>query len=267
MAENQQDRSFWGAHTLTEGEIGTWQIGPLVVWIQRLRSELRIAYSTVGEAGGEANGEPADDSAPAVMDEKANLVRFVSRETVETITFLPALADRPIVSRPEIPFTLPKGEDVTVLVSTPLWLRIENGGGLLLQEIPIQRPSDTWFGPSTREGELCYATRTRCLLDAESYIHSPHRAITPVRIKNRAGDALFLERLNLPVVYLSLFETPEKTLWTQEVTMKREEDTETASMKIGEGPPRQAPKTTLLCGPRKVSERGMWIRAFSTLFG
>ena len=56
-----------------------------------------------------------------------------------------------------------------IYVSTPLWVRVDvHDPPQFLQEIPVIRPSDTWFGPSTREGELGYAGRTHGRLNFEN---------------------------------------------------------------------------------------------------
>jgi len=50
----------------------------------------------------------------------------------------------------EQPLGVPPGEQASVYVSSPLWVRIETGKpAKLLCELPTFRPSDTWFGPNT----------------------------------------------------------------------------------------------------------------------
>lgn len=66
------------------------------------------------------------------------------------------------------------------------------------------RPSDTWFGPTTSEGEPCYASKTVCRLRVEDVPLRPHRCLTKVTLRNRADDSLSLDRLKLPVNALAL---------------------------------------------------------------
>ena len=49
--------------------------------------------------------------------------RYVFRDTKELLNILPALADRPVVTRPATPFYLPRGEEITIFVSSLSKLR------------------------------------------------------------------------------------------------------------------------------------------------
>jgi hypothetical protein len=154
-----------------------------------------------------------------------------------------------------------------VFVSSPLWVRIEVGDPpVKLQEIPIVRPSDTWFGPTTMEGELCYASRTYARLNLENIPVRVHRAITQIIIDNKADTQLLVERLNLPVPFLSLFEASNGFLWTEAVAMIRTRDTGMAAFQIGKRPPEEASAAKLVSEPREKPDQNMVIRAFGALF-
>ncbi|MFN2190476.1 MAG: hypothetical protein ACK2T3_17060 [Candidatus Promineifilaceae bacterium] len=171
-----------------------------------------------------------------------------------------------MVSRPFTPFTVLGNENAIIYVSTPLWFRIATGSpSQTLFETPIHRPSDTWFGSSTQEGELCYASRTYGRLNLEALSGFSHRAITQVHIHNRSTDPLLVERLNLPVPYLSIFCTPENNLWTQTVTMVQKLGTSLAEFKIEKEPPSAAAGAELITPPRDDPHKAMLIRAFSAL--
>lgn len=180
----------------------------------------------------------------------------------------PLLADRPVVIRPETPFHVPAGQETTLFVSTPLWLQLQvSTPPIQLIEMAIKRPSDTWFGPSTMEGELCYASSTLGRLTLLDFPHSAHRAITPIIIRNNSDEAFQLERLNLPVTFLSPFRSAKQILWTESVTMKRETETSDASLQIGEGAPPQAADAKLISAPRQQTESRSLISKFSAFFG
>ena len=132
-------------------------------------------------------------------------------------------------------------------------------------EFPIQRPSDTWFGPSTLEGETCYAIRTHSRLNLENLSLHPYRALTQIDIDNRAEAPLHVERLNLPVPYLSLFVNPEGILWTEAVTMTQKDDASLAEFEIQEGPPVVSGGAELLSPSRENPQKNMLIRAFGIL--
>lgn len=194
------------------------------------------------------------------------LARYVTHETPEQIMVRPALADRPVVSRPYTPFAVPPGEMAVIYVSTPLWFGLLAGEPAQpLHEIPIQRPSDTWFGPSTTVGEVCYASRTLGRLDLQNVPLYTHRALTQVQINNRASTPLLVERLNLPVPYLSLFVAEDRVLWTEAVTMVQERETSLAEFSIENKPPKVAQGITFVAPARKPAAKGMLIRAFGAL--
>jgi len=84
------------------------------------------------------------------------------------------------IARPLTPFNLVVDEKVRPHVSSPLWPELAaESANMVLPELAIQRPSDTSFGPSTREGELCCASATHCRLNIDELPQRPHRAITP----------------------------------------------------------------------------------------
>ena len=177
-----------------------------------------------------------------------------------------ALADRAVVVYPEHPFYVPAGETITLYCSTPLWIRIEAGATRVkLMESAIERPSDTWVGPSTREGELCYATQTTARLDRNSLARHAHRAMTELRIRNAANDMLRLEKVNLSVPYLSIYSGHDGVLWTESVLLERTSSTTIGRLQIGHPP--VASEVDKLTSARLTSEPGgVLVRAFSALF-
>jgi hypothetical protein len=133
-----------------------------------------------------------------------------------TIRLTPALADRPVVIQSETPFHIMPGQNMTYYVSTPLWVAFHTGKPLVnMTEMPLFRPSDTWFGPSTTQGELCFASTTSGRLRLDDIRFRPHRAVTVVLLRNMTGNPVLLKSLNLPVPNLSLYESADGYLWTQ----------------------------------------------------
>lgn len=256
---------WWGRFNLEQGQALRWRIGPLTLWLRRLPREWQLSHIRGEEP---EDGEFLETGVPEQDWERSaqvNLERFVFRQTAPNIDITPVLADRPVVTRPLVPFHLSGGEEVTMYASSPLWVRVA-AGGVFIKEIAIQRPSDTWFGPSTRSGELCYASQTRCRLSLDELLWRPYRAVTPLLIRNREPQPLLIERLNLPVAYLSLFVTEQARLWTQTVTIRRDQGSD-AVMDVGTAPPAEAGPTRLLCRPRSEPEKGGVIRALTSLFG
>ncbi len=259
---------WWGQFNVELQQTLQWQLGPLKLAVERFAGEWQIAYET-DDAWAEENDVWHHEKTAAALNtlDYANFERHTFKQTADTLEILPALADRSIVTRPLNPFYVAAGEETSIFVSSPLWARLNTNDPLvLLQEIPIHRPSDTWFGPSTMEGELCYASRTHGHLYIENISHHAYRAVTQLIIRNRSGAPLLIERLSLPVPYLSLFESDNGLLWTQTVTMTSTRDLGMAALDIAPGPAKQVGAAKLIGEPRRQSGQNMIVRAFGALF-
>jgi len=268
MDESKAEKPFWwGKYTIPEDEAGHWRIGPLDLWVYRSRHEWRIAS--------ENSDDPLDGGllvqvplAKDLSEDQPNAHRFGFRKTKGTLLLVPTLADRSIVINPATPFSLLPDEELTIYVSTALWVKIRAGEPPHdLLEIPTYRPSDTWFGPSTREGELCYAGKTGARQQLENLPIRPHRALSAVRVRNLANSNLSVERLKLPMPHMSLFAAGGGQLWTETVTLQREQDGELAALQLGKKPPSMITKPSLISGPREQPTKGLLIRAFGGLIG
>jgi hypothetical protein len=266
MAEDGEKPAlvWWGRFALAIGERGLWRVGPMRLSVARGRQEWSIDYRK--------NAEPRDardfecPSSSTLDGPSAARSRYAFSEAPATFWIRPVLADRAVVVYPEDRFHVTPGESITLYCSTPLWIRVEVGEARLpLLETAIERPPETWIGPSTREGELCYATQTTARLDRGSVPRHPHRAVTELRIRNGASDTLELPRVNLAVPYLSLYASPDGGLWTESVALERTTSATMGRLEIGHPPfPSAVERIT---PPRLRSEPGgILVRAFSALF-
>jgi hypothetical protein len=259
--------SWWGKYTLECKQNRIWNIGPLTLIVRCLAGEWQVANERADDFNEEQHAwlSSITDLLPETLE---NNSRYVFHQTSGLLNIRPLLADRPIISRPYTPFYLTAGEEVTVYVSTPLWLELSVGSKSkkLLEEIAIQRPSDTWFGPSTREGDLCYASSTHCRLDLEELPQRPYRAITPVHICNKADTTLAVERLNVPAPLLPLYASSKGQLWTPKITLIRDKDGDMAELVIDNKPPKEAVRAVKLSEPRETVDEGVLFRAFNAVF-
>ena len=73
----------------------------------------------------------------------------------------------------------------------------------------IFRPTDTWFGPDTQSGSLCYASRSFHRVRLAQVPTLPHRATIEVVVHNLSDSMLSLERMLISVQHLSLYLTEE----------------------------------------------------------
>lgn len=264
---------WWGAFDFDEDHAGCWNVGPSTLWIYRSSRSWHLIHlaskDSLLDAAFIQQPRPITETSLALdeLPTEARHLRYSFRQTDRRCVLTPTLADRSVVVRPDIPLYILAGEAVTLYVSTPLWMRIEVGlTPRLLHEIPSFRPSDTWFGASTREGELCYSVKTVGRLRLSSLPFRLHRAVTPIHVRNRGSDAMHVDSIQLPVQYLSLHEAENHFLWTEAVTLDREEGGELAAVRLERRPPSEAGPTTLLRGPRLELRANVLVRTFSSIF-
>jgi len=273
-SSHERDAVWWGDFSFDDNDAARWRVGPSTLWIYRSAQ----AWHVITLESDDALADSAESNDPAPIEQtelsmddlpRDAVVSRYSFQSADSVCRLhPVLADRAVVVRPDIPLYVLPDERVTLYVSTPLWIRVEVGASSrLLQEVPSFRPSDTWFGPSTREGELCYAGKTAGRLRLQDLPRRLHRAITPIHVRNFGADALHIDRVQVPVQYLSLFEGKDHFLWTQAVTLDRETAGDVATVRFEESDiPKEAGPTTQLGGPRLHVRTNMIVRTFSSLF-
>jgi hypothetical protein len=260
------DKTWWGNLQVDMGTAARLRIGPATLLIGRLESEWHIATETTGDPEDIALDIelPADD--PDLLA-RANVRRFGVSGQARNVTLSARLADRPVVAASHKPVELPAGETLTVYVGSPVWIHVEAAEPRReLFEMPLSRPADTWFGPSPRVGELCYTSRTHYRLRLNEMSYKPHRAITSVLVENQASTPLLLESLKLPVPHLALYGTADGRLWTQDVTLSRDDEHELSPLRVRQGAPRQAENAVRIAEPRQPIPDNVMVRAFSSLF-
>ncbi len=269
-AAGPADPRWWGEVRLALGQVARVCAGPSTVHLQRLASEWRLwqaqdedPYAPVAERARVQPEPPAD----------APKGRYSFATSPEVLYVRPALADRPVVVRPEGALAIGGGQTVTLFVSTPAWISLtltdpsdgkarRNGIGVVW-EAPTHRPSDTWFGPSTLEGELCYAVRTAGRLSVGELPLRPHRAVTPLTIVNEAPAPLVLDRVQVPLPQLALHVDRDGRLWTDAVRFTREADGDDAALRVV---PAKLQGGERLAAPRAPANPNVVLKAFSRFF-
>jgi hypothetical protein len=256
---------WWGRFELELDQTACWQIGPFSMWVLRARSEWRIGILRASDAvdGSLVVEVPSDRMEPPAG---STVQRFGFGRSPAVLHLRPALADRAVVVAPDAPFFLPPRQEIVLYVSLPLWIEVFLGKGEdPLLDVPIFRPSDTWFGASTQTGELCYAARTSARLVRENLSVLPHRATSEIRVRNNAKSVLTVERLKIPTGQMSLHSGADARLWTDTVTLERKTDNGEATVGLESGPPAGAAASTRVRPPRNPGNRGFSIPAFSEM--
>jgi hypothetical protein len=257
-------RKWWGETRVPMGTTTRWCLGPLSLWIHRRQGEWRIAHEEDNEA-------PPDRTLVAEADGEDDLwlhpdvERFaLGSDQGDQIKLIPQLADRAVVAKPDRTLVIPPDTDMNVYVSSPLWASI-SASGRELTSFSMDTPFETWFGPSPREGELCYATRTACRLRWDDGLFRPHRALTAVHVQNRARQALPFDKIKIPVHLLALYVAPEGTLWSQDVLLAVDADGNRTPLQIRQGLPQTVSGLEVVSNAREQVSEHTLARTFGAL--
>ena len=99
-----------------------WQVGPLTLWIERRPGEWRVATARVDDWS--ASPVKVAERCEQDLDALENLTRMGAGDDEMRIALRPRVADRDIVTRPERPFLIQAGDEVTMFVGTPLCFEV-----------------------------------------------------------------------------------------------------------------------------------------------
>lgn len=261
-----QSHCWWLPREVPLGRTLACRLGPLSLDVHHARGEWQLAHGYDDDES-TAPAEPLLRLRDGGLDDDG-VDRFMVADPDPALTLTPLMLDRPVVIRPRQPVFLPRGEETRLYLSTPVMLSICIGSaGRLLREIASLPLSDTWFGPSTREGELCYAGRTHARHAREDLPRRAHRVVTQVTVRNDADAPLPLDKLSLPVQVLSVYGAADGSLWTEPVSLVRTGASDLAALQVGDGAPDFAGPVTRLAGPREARAASGLVRAFNVLFG
>jgi hypothetical protein len=262
------EQPWWGSIDFTVSPTWRCSIAECVIWIERSVQSIILAWETQRAApDGQFSPACLEPAVPSsVLLEQENAQRFAFGTAEPALSLTPALADRAVITSPRKPLYILPRTEVTIFASSPLWARAHVGSETLI-DLAVDRPSDTWFGPTTQRGEFCYATKAFCRLVLEDIQTPFHRAVTAVRVDNRSNSPIHVEQIKLPTPNLALYSQADGRIWTNDVTFNRSDEVEGfASLQISDQPPRHAPSAVRVAEPRELVTDDVVTRAFSTIF-
>lgn len=255
---------WWKPRNLAAGQCWRYAIGPLTIYLQRHGTEWWLASET---GDGTEDQFRFDSGEIPAMPEGLAYSRYVFRQSPAQVCLKPRLLDRPVVVRTNQAVNIPADQQATFYISSPVCISVElDDGRPALQEIPVTRLSDTWFGPSTQVGELCYAAKTQARNSRAEVPLRPHRAVTPVTIHNRSDASLAIDKISLPVPYLAVYGRADGTLWTAPLLLEHLPGDTLAKVKIADQPPEGVSASDWLTPAREALKRGSLVRAFVDIF-
>lgn len=220
----QPNLKWWGEEEFDINQAKTWQFGSLLFRLTRGMQEWRLDYyRPQTQFDYQQQWHRIHDPAMA-FPQPLHVERYMFKETHRSFQLMPRLANRSVVIKPTDPIYIPAGQRGTLFISTPLWIAgFVQGQKDPLFDLPVILPKDTWFGPDTRNGEMCYATAVDGRTDLQQLKPRAFRAVTPIDFHNISNKQLRFDRMNIPVTALPLFYS-ESTgrLWTSQIKVIHE---------------------------------------------
>lgn len=267
VAEDEKasrDREWWGEFDLAPREGLFWEVGPLNIRVDRLGREWQIRYRHEDNGLEDrlrvgAKAEPLSEGV-----DWDGMFRIAGQVHEAPFRLVALTADRTVVSQPVDPFYVLPSESVRLFVSTPLWVGVDCGRTRLC-DVPTTRPSDTWVGPTVGPGEAAYANRMHCRQDLSELPFRPHRAISPIAVRNRSRHMLALERVAINLPLLSLFAGGSGRIWTEAIELSLLDDNELESS-IVIGPPPEASAGRDISASRREKDSGILGSALASIF-
>lgn len=248
----------WGDRPLPEsGGTERLEIGPVTLWIRRVKNEVRVASLHQDDHPPEWNVPPEEEWS-----------RWALREGEEdsTLRLVPALPDRMLVVKAEQPFTLMSRAEARIYMRVGAWIRLEivspAGKAKKLTEIPIDRLSDTWWGDFLG-GETAYWLATKARRELTDDLFEPWLIMCALQLSNRSVDDLPVEKLGLRVEHLSVFEKDNR-LWAEETVVAYRGEAEGSDIRMDDRPPAEAADAREIT-PARTQSRGFRVRTFARL--
>ncbi|MDX9723248.1 MAG: hypothetical protein RBU37_21025 [Myxococcota bacterium] len=253
--------AWWGDFRIPEGATQYWRIGPLSLWLHRSEREYRLHE--------QRDSDPFDPRMEASLEPpptppEGKCQRFLMERTFPSVRLTPRCADRPFLVKTATPLSVLVGEKATIYVSTPAWVQLESSDARILCTLPTRQPNAAWFGANTREGELCFASATRAILERAELEPRPARLYTMVFIENHAEVPLEVLRFKLPVNALELYHGEH--LWTQSVLVERRKDL-SIDARVLTGPPGIVADERFVSGAVAKSSDNLFRRTLGALLG
>ncbi|MDU0355212.1 hypothetical protein RS130_16060 [Paraglaciecola aquimarina] len=222
---------WWGDINFKVDQIKAWRIGERKICVQRKPSEWLVWDQHTSEENFE----------PLVLEESSNEQslsdvvpkRYLLNKTLGSLNVAPLLANRSVIVRPSSTLNVLPGEKVELFVSSPMWLAFySHVNSSPISDIPFWQPSDSWFGPSTMVGELCYSKYTEAKVNLTNIQKRSHRAITTISISNEHDELLVIDRISLPLPFLNLYVDSSEQFWTDKICLIHHLDGDRPSFRI-----------------------------------
>jgi hypothetical protein len=218
------------------------RLGPLDLWTRQRGADLLLSSAYHPLLEDDRDIRTLEAPVPETPDWK----RIGAWDDLGNLRMLPRFPDRPVLVRPQFPYTLLPGERIRFLVVVPVWVTLGREGEPPVLQQPVLKLSNTWFGTPT-SGELCYAIRTLAHREGDDLDNGSWQVVCPVRIRNQSKETVSFERLCLRVKHLSIYQHPTRGLWANESSVNFRGGDSWSRVAYARKPPVDLGEMTLLC--------------------
>ncbi len=233
------------------------RFGPLDFYLEKIPTEIRILWMTSNDWMDSSfhYQYPFTGMSPNnLLTEK----RFAFSGASPRLQVVPCLGEIPFVVKPDTTFMILPGEKAKIHLSTPMNIRlVDLDSSLIIDEIPVLHRVKTWFGESPTSGQLCYFTRIHAALIEENLPFRPHRALTHIFIENSSNEPIPIEKLKIPVNYLTLYQESRGVFVTSTLSVRIDPNQNLKDLKIF-APENGGGELTTIHGPREKLPKSLF---------
>ncbi len=222
---------MWQKYKFEENKIYTAKIGNTRLWVEKQQKIWRIASLNEGVSESSSSGFEVVQT----PTENISWNQYIA-DKHSTLHLVPTPPDRPVVIKPEVPFTIMAGTNLDIYIKIPLWIQLYSSSVKpenLLFEIVTTELSSTWFGDPTN-GELAYSLQSNIIQKVSEINTFPTEAICPVQIRNDSQAILNFQRLSIDVNQLNVYAN-QNLICTNEVRVRfrgEEQNTEVQIVQV-----------------------------------
>ena len=257
---------WWGDFAFDLQEQKCWSIGQRAILLKRKATEWNTW--NIESVAQEHDDITLSDGANFTVESTDVVGRFLEKSTSDTVKVFPLLADRTVIARPSSPLVILAGEKIQLFISTPIWFCAHTvPSGKCIVDLPFWRPSDSWFGSSTIDGQLCYAKYTSAKTQLEDLDLHSHKATTSIIVVNNHDQPFTINRINVPVNHLHLYSDEQNNLWTSRLTIEIKNDSSDVELIVDKSVSSELAPLTFISSPRVSLGHGKLIRRISNLLG
>lgn len=231
-SEAEKLKVFQTVLEMKERESFHLRFGPLDLYIEKIDNEIRVLWMTSNDWMDSSfhyqfpfTGIQPD----TLLSEK----RFAYSKRAPSLIVAPCLGEKAFVVKPDTTFMVLPGEKAKIYLSTPMSIRLSDADSRqIIDEIPVLNRVKTWFGETPTSGHLCFFTRIHAALKEKNLPFRPHRAMTHLYVENSSKQPIPIEKLKIPVNYLTLYQDNRGLFVTSSLSIRIDDNEHIKDLKI-----------------------------------